>query len=88
MSLAPLIQLSAELTAPPQGAVNVRVGEAIDGPGGRWLPCATAIAEGVYVSSIYEVGPGRRQVCAAYRTTHCVSDALSRASELAATAAA
>jgi hypothetical protein len=88
MSLAPLIQLSLALTAPPAGAVNVRVGKAVEGPGGRWLPCATAIADGLYVASIYEVGPGRRQVCAAEYRTNCVDDALSNASALAATAAA
>jgi hypothetical protein len=88
MSLDILFDVSVLMSSPPPGTVNVRIGEAVEGPGGRWIPCASAIADGAFVSCVYEVGPGRRQVCAATNTTYCADEALSRAMELAATAAA
>ena len=88
MFRAPLLDLSVLMSSPPPGASNVLVGRAVEGPGGRWIPCATAIADGAYMSCVYEVGPGRRQVCATNRRTKCPREALSRATELAATAAA
>ena len=88
MSLAQMFDTSVSVSSPPPGSVNVRIGTAVEGPGGRWVPCASAIAEGAYVSCVFEVGPGRKQVCAANGPTHCADEALSRAIELAATAAA
>ncbi len=88
MSISKLFDKSILVSCPPSGSVNVRVGNAVEGPGGRWVPCASAIADGAYLSCIYEVGPGRKQVCAANRPTYCADEALSRAIELAATAAA
>lgn len=88
MSLAKLFDKSVLVSCTPPGSVNVRIGNAVEGPGGRWVPCASAIADGAFVSCVYEVGPGRKQVCAANRPTHCAEEALSRAIELAATAAA
>lgn len=88
MSLGNLFDPSVAVTCPPPGAVNVQIGTAVEGPGGRWVPCASAIADGTYVPCVFEVGPGRRQVCSANRPTHFVDEALSRAIELAHTAAA
>ncbi|GIT86860.1 MULTISPECIES: hypothetical protein [Roseobacter] len=87
MSLAELFDTSVLVTSPPPGAVNVQIGKAVEGPGGRWVPCASAVADGTYVPCVFEVGPGRRQVCTANRPTHFVDEALSRAIELATTAA-
>ena len=88
MALANLFETSVLVSCPPPGSVNVRIGHAIEGPGGRWIPCASAISDGAYVSCVYEVGPGRKQVCAPDCPTYCADEALSRAVELAATAAA
>ncbi len=88
MSLDQLFQKSVLVSCPPSGSVNVRIGDAVEGPGGRWVPCASAIAGGAYVSCVFEVGPGRRQVCSGMQPTYCADEALSRAVELAATAAA
>ncbi|MEM9578088.1 MAG: hypothetical protein AAF999_13870 [Pseudomonadota bacterium] len=83
-----VFDLTSIVSSPPPGSVNVRKGDAVEGPGGRWIPCATAIGDGRYVSCVYEIGPGRRQVCANDTPTHCEEVALSRAIELARTAAA
>jgi hypothetical protein len=88
MNLANLLNPSAMVSSPPPGSVNVRVGRTVEGPGGKWVPCATEIAGGVYYSSLFEVGPGRRQVCAADLALPCADEALSRAIELASSAAA
>ncbi|MEO0691643.1 MAG: hypothetical protein AAFY90_02060 [Pseudomonadota bacterium] len=88
MSLAKLFDPVVMVSGPPPGAVNVLVGKTIEGPGGRWVPCATEIAGGVYCSSLFEVGPGRRQVCAANAPVNSVDEALSRAVALASSAAA
>lgn len=88
MSLTALFDLSLRVSCPPQGAVNVRLGQPVEGPGGRWVPCATAVEAGVYVASIYQVGPGRRQVCATNQRTNCATEALSYATSLAWTASA
>jgi len=88
MSLAKLFEKSVLVSCPPPGTVNVCIGRPVEGPGGRWIPCASAIADGAYLSSVYEVGPGRRQVCDTTRLTYCANEALSHAIELAATAAA
>lgn len=87
MYLASLLDPSVMVSSPPPGSVNVRVGKTVEGPGGRWVPCATEIGNGVYYSGLFEVGPGRRQVCSDYPLP-CAEEALSRAIELASTAAA
>lgn len=88
MSLARYFDSAILVSGPPPGSVNVRIGSSVEGPGGIWIPCVTAIGSGVYVSCLFEVGPGRRQVCAADRPVLCADEALSRAIRLAATAAA
>lgn len=87
MSLASLLDPSVLVYSPPPGSVNVRIGKTVEGQGGRWVPCATEISEGVYYSGVFQVGPGRRQVCAGYPFS-CAHEALSGAIELASTAAA
>lgn len=88
MNLAKLIVSSVMVSGPPPGSVNVRVGKIVKGPGGKWVPCATEIAGGVYCSGLFEVGPGKRQVCAVDLPLPCADEALSRAIELASSAAA
>jgi len=88
MSLTNLFDASVTVSSPPPGSVNVRVGKTVEGPGGRWVPCATEIAGGGFYSGLFEVGPGRRQVCAADLALPCADEALSRAIELASSAAA
>lgn len=88
MSLDKLFETSVLLSCPPAGSVNAITGKAVEGPGGRWIPCASVVAEGAYVSCVFETGPGRRQVCAALPPETCSAKALSRAIELAETAAA
>jgi hypothetical protein len=88
MSLDKQFDKSVLVSGPPPGSVNTRIGNAVEGPGGRWIPCASTALNGTYVSCVYEVGPGRRQVCAAGQPTLCADEALSRAIELAAIAAA
>lgn len=88
MTLTQLLDPLNLVSVPPPGSINVRIGSAVEGPGGRWIPCASAIDGGAFVSCIYQVGPGQRQVCAADPPTHCEDEALSRAIALATTAAA
>lgn len=88
MQLDNLFDKTVLVSFAPSGTVNVRKGNPIEGPGGRWIPCASAVADGAYVSCIFEVGPGRRQVCAVNDPTNNVDEALSRAVKLARTAAA
>lgn len=88
MNIEELIDSSARVSSPPPGSVNVCVGDAVEGPGGRWIPCASAIAGGAFVSCVYEIGPGRRQVCSSMHPTYSADKALARAIELAVTAAA
>lgn len=88
MNVAELLHLTSTVTSPPPGAINVRIGKTVVGPGGKWVPCATQIPGGVYCSSVFEVGPGRRQVCAANTPTTCADEALSKAIAMACSAAA
>lgn len=88
MSFDKLFKTSVLVSSPPPGSVNVQIGSAVEGPGGRWIPCASAITDGAYVSCVYQVGPGNRQVCATIHPTYCADEALSRAIQLASTAAA
>lgn len=80
--------LSDMAVSPPPGAQNVRRGKVVEGPGGCWVPCATRVAPGVYVSGLFQVGPGQRQVCVPDRPTHCAEVALLQAISLATFAAA
>ena len=88
MNIAKLFDPTIMVSSPPPGSVNVRVGKTVEGPGGKWVPCATAIPGGVYCSSLFEVGSGRRQVCAANAPFPCADEAFSHAIELASSAAA
>ncbi|MFO8126464.1 hypothetical protein [Yoonia sp.] len=88
MSITNFLTKSATLSSPPPGSINVLVGEKIEGPGGRWIPCATRTADGSYYSGLFQVGPGQRQVCASSITLDCPKEALSRAIALASSAAA
>lgn len=88
MSLAEIFDVSITVSSPPPGSVNVCLGRIVEGPGGRWVPCATKVEGGVYYSGLFQVGPGRRQVCASDVSLPCAEAALSRAIELASTAAA
>ena len=88
MTLAENISLPTRFSPPPRGARNIRLGPSVDGPGGAWVPCATAIGPGVYLAGLFRVGPGQRQVCAIDRPTGSIDEAMAFAAELAATAAA
>lgn len=88
MNLANWLYRSAELSSPPPGSVNVRLGKGIEGPGGRWIPCATRTSDGTYFSGLFQVGPGQRQVCAANKPLPCPEQALTQAIALASSAAA
>lgn len=76
------------VSGPPAGSVNVRVGQRVEGPGGTWIPCVTRIAGGAYCPGLFEVGPGRKQVCTTEQTVMCADEALAHAIALATTAAA
>ncbi len=88
MNLNSWITTSANLSSPPPGSINVLLGEKVEGPGGRWIPCATKTSDGSYYSGLFQVGPGQRQVCAASMPHSSPKDALSCAIELASAAAA
>jgi len=83
-----LISNSDLVSRPPAGSRNIQIGSAITGPGGRWVPCASLTLRGSFLSCVYEVGPGRKQVCLVNQPLHCADEALARAIELAAIAAA
>ena len=83
-----LYDLSATTISPPPGSKNVRLGRAVEGPGGSWIPCATEVAEGVYYPVLFKVGRGQRQVCASDLEMRCADTALSHAIKLASYAAA
>ncbi|MEM9909862.1 MAG: hypothetical protein AAF922_03665 [Pseudomonadota bacterium] len=78
----------AGISYPPSGAVNTLTGTPVNGPGGRWVPCATVLKGGAYVACLYEVGAGRRQVCGDVTPRASEQEALMRATDLAAIAAA
>ncbi len=83
-----LFSRALHLTSPPPGSINVRLGSAVEGPGGTWVPCATEVADGVYYAGLFEVGPGRRQVCIADVTCNSPELALYQATQIASSAAA
>ena len=88
MDINSLLNVDACVAAPPPGSVNVRIGARVEGPGGSWIPCAMALASGQYAPSLFQVGPGQRQVCAADAAVACAEAALCRATELATLASA
>ena len=88
MNLSHLLDNPSTLSSPPPGSINVLVGKKVEGPGGRWVPCATQTKDGAYYSGLFQVGPGKRQVCAANAPMRCPNEALSHAIELASSAAA
>lgn len=79
---------SIVVSCPPAGSRNIQIGAAVIGPGGRWVPCASATIDGAFLSCVYEVGPGRNQVCIVNRPSYSADDALSYALDLAKIAAA
>ena len=87
MDVSRLLHPVNRFTPPPPGAVNVCRGVAIEGPGGRWVPCATQVSDGTYLSALFEVGPGKRQVCLDMPVLSA-EEALKRATHLASAAAA
>lgn len=88
MSVDRVLTALKAVTSPPEGAVNVRIGHPIEGPGGRWVPCASAVAGGVFLPCVFEVGPGRRQVSGSPVPIESEDEAFLCAIELAQTAAA
>lgn len=88
MSLPAILSPASHVTAPPPGSVNVRIGPAVTGPGGRWIPCASAIAGGGFAPGVFEVGSGRHQVCAPFLPASSPDEALALAMDLASVAAA
>lgn len=83
-----LLDPSLMAISPPYGAKNVLLGAAVEGPGGKWIPCATAVPSGVYYPGLFQVGAGQKQVCVANLRTHQADVALSHAIELAKLSAA
>lgn len=77
-----------QISFPPSGAVNALKGTPVEGPGGRWVPCATALESGAFIACLYEVGAGRRQVCGDATPRASETEALTRAVDLAVIAAA
>lgn len=88
MNTPTFINCSIVVSCPPAGSRNIQIGAAIEGSGGRWVPCASATVEGAFLSCVYEVGPGRNQVCLANCLSDSAEEALSFAIELAKIAAA
>ncbi len=88
MAINKIIAQLCDLSNPPKGSVNVLLGKAIKGPGGRWVPCATQAPSGAYYSGLFRVGPGQRQLCAKHAPAGTAKEALSQAINLARSAAA
>ncbi len=88
MPLETLFDNTVSFCCPPPGSVNVRTGKPVEGPGGRWIPCVCANADKTFLSCVYEVGPGRKQVCSSLGRTNCDDEAFSQAFKLATLAAA
>ena len=88
MAINKIFAQLCDLSNPPKGSVNVMLGKAIKGPGGRWIPCATQAPSGTYYSGLFRVGPGERQLCARQAPSKTAKEALSAAIRLAESAAA
>ncbi|SFS16593.1 hypothetical protein [Yoonia litorea] len=87
MSTIESFRISIGFTQPPSGAVNVLRGKPVEGQGGRWVPCVMQVEDGVYCPSLFQVGPGQKQVCAIDMSQQCIHDALMAATALARCAA-
>jgi len=87
VTLAGILGPSAELSCPPPGSINVKVGNLIIGPGGSWVPCATRAGK-LYLAGLFQIGPGQRQVCEVRQTFANESDAFFKAVKMATSAAA
>ena len=87
MTMIDCIQVSSEFSPPPPGSVNVMLGDPVEGPGGRWIPCVTKADGSVYWPGLFRVGPGQRQVCATSSATKSCDAALAEAVALAVCAA-
>lgn len=85
--LLDLIHPSTQFSSPPQGSINVRVGQSVVGSGGAWIPCVTRKGA-TYFASLFQVGPGQRQVCAVGMPLKSADAAFSKAVEFATFAAA
>jgi len=83
-----LFDLSEMVANTPHGSKNARIGEIIQGQGGKWVPCATEVASGIYYASLFQLEPGHWQVCIPDLPMTCADTALLRAIQLAAVAAA
>lgn len=88
MTISEFVAPSFDLSPPPVGSVNVRLGSAVQGPGGRWVPCATRTPSGTYFSGLFQVGPGQKQLCAHKIPARTVDEAFNKAVDLATFAAA
>ena len=84
----PLFQPAIGVRCVPPGSINVQFGAAVEGPGGRWVPCASTNEDGCFLPSIFEIGPGRHQICTGLAPVSCPKEALQVAWELASIAAA
>ncbi len=82
-----LFVLPRVAVSPPPGSKNVRIGKVVTGPGGDWVPCATRVAPGQFYPGLFQVGPGRKQVCISDVAMKCPDKALSRAIAIAESAA-
>lgn len=87
MSVDQVLGALAAVSSPPPGITNVRIGKAVEGPGGRWVPCASAVTDGAFLPCVFEVGAGRRQVSGSPAPLPSEDDAFAKAIELARTAA-
>ena len=57
MDIAKLLDPTLMVSGPPPGSVNVRIGKSVEGPGGKWVPCATEIPESRLGSAFGAMGP-------------------------------
>ncbi len=83
MTIVNMFDYPNHLSSPPPGAVNVDRGRPVEGPGGRWVPCATQVSSKSYVPGIFQVGIGMKQVCATDASFTCPGEALTHAEALA-----
>jgi hypothetical protein len=88
MTITDIVASTCDLSAPPAGSINILRGDAVTGPGGRWIPCATLTPSGTYVSGLFQVAPGSRQLCANHGRSVTADEALSHAVKMARSAAA
>lgn len=87
MNATLLFQLAIGDLSPPLGSKNITLGCAIEGPGGRWIPCVTETPSGDLLAGLFQVGKGRKQVCLRLPMSSS-EEAFNRAVNLASEAAA